>query len=481
MNKILKNNLIIIIVGVILLIAMAIFKFGLAQSTLVAITCLFIGLLLTIGIYLSKLQEERKAIAMLLLVSICGMIYSISVKGSSTAIISNYVILAMAASYFNCKIIKYYAIPTSILLLLIGIVMPASIEGPINPSITSAISKSALYALTSYVIYFATKRGEDMYKNSIEMIEKISKNREVTSQVAKDLGESVEQTAEEVNAISKQTDNVRVSALQMQEAIGSMTQAVVNVSEKIGDTVVAVDENYDLAKELDQRFAEVTNAVKEGNTGAVAVKTSLDEMGNTVGSAQEATNELLEEMSRITSILDDINSIAAQTNLLSLNASIEAARAGEHGRGFAVVANEIRSLSEESAKASDDIQNILMKLASTVEIVSERITAGSEAAKSGLDKMDGLMKLLLNIDQSANVAESVVQEEYNLINGLKQNFDSINGEIETLVATAEENDAMIISISENIVIQNEAIKTCSDEINKLEEITYQLTEEATRH
>ncbi|WP_310604620.1 methyl-accepting chemotaxis protein [Anaerosporobacter sp.] len=480
MKKILKRNLMIVVISIILLLVMTISKYGTSKESLIAVGCLGLGCILNLVNYFSKLDVEKKAIVMLGVTFLCVVLYTISVKGSSTAAVSIYVLLAIASSYFSCVIIKRFAIPATVILVIMAAVMPVTIEGPEGATILGAISKAVLFGVASVVIYLATKRGEDMYYKSVEMLDAISKNRELTTQTAIGLGNSLEQTAEEVHTMSKQADNVSMSAAQMQEAIGNMTQAVITVSEKIGDTVIAVDKNYDLANELDQRFKEVTNAVKEGNNGAISVKTSLDDMGKTVGSASEATSILLEEMGRITSILDEINSIASQTNLLSLNASIEAARAGEHGRGFAVVANEIRSLSEESAKASNNIHNILMKLASTVETVSDRITAGADAAKAGVGKMDGLMKLLENIEQSANVAEGVVLEEYQLINGIKQNFDIINGEIETLVTTSEENDAMITSISENIDVQNKAIDTCSDEISKLEQITHQLTEEASK-
>ena len=476
MKKILYRNLVIVVVSVLLLIVMTVAKYGISRQTALSIICLMLGLILSLVIYFCNLTLDKKAIGMLWIISACAITYSILIGGSSTAAVALYLTLAMAASYFSCKIVKLYFIPVGILLVIMGIVIPEAIEGPDGATILGAVSKGLLYIFSGYVIYLATKRGEDMVKESAQMLQDLSENKKVSAQIAMGLSNSLEQTTGEVHTMAREANHVQLSTEQMREAIGSMTQAVVTVNEKIGNVVVGVDKNYELASKLDERFNEVTCAVKEGNEGANNVKTSLDDMGKTALSAQEATGILLEEMSRITSILDEINSIASQTNLLSLNASIEAARAGEHGRGFAVVADEIRSLSEESSKASSNIHNIIVKLASTVELVSERTTAGAEAARIGVAKMDDLMKLLYNININANTAEDVVQEEYQLIHEIKQNFEVINGEIEALVSCSEENDAMVTSISENITIHNNAINNCSIELDKLEKITHQLTE-----
>lgn len=480
MKKLLYRNLIIVLISVLLLSAMTIPKYGLSRQTVISIICLMLGLILSVGLYFCKITMDKKAIGMLWNISVCAITYSIIIGGSSTAFVALFVTLAMAASYFSCKIVKLYFIPVGILLVIIGIVMPEAIEGPDGATILGAVSKGLLFTFTGYVIYHATKRGEDMVKDSEQMLQNLSENKKVLSHVALNLNDTLEQTVGEVHKVAREADHVNLSTEQMKEAVGSMTQAVVTVSEKIGDAVVTIDKNYELANDLDLRFKEVTSAVKEGNEGASSVKLSLDDMGKTVESAQEATGILLDDMSKITGILDEINSIASQTNLLSLNASIEAARAGEHGRGFAVVADEIRSLSEESAKASNNIHNIIEKLSSTVEVVSERTTAGANEARIGVTKMEELIKLLQNINLNTTAAEDVVQEEYQLINDIKQNFEVINGEIESLVACSEENDAMVVSISENIRTQNQAISNCSEELDKIKNIAHQLTEESTR-
>lgn len=184
----------------------------------------------------------------------------------------------------------------------------------------------------------------------------------------------------------------------------------------------------------------------------------------------------MNEMSKITSILEEINAIAAQTNLLSLNASIEAARAGEHGKGFAVVADEIRHLSEQSSEAADNIHKIINGLSGMTDEVSNRVNAGAESANDVVSKMDTLVNVLTGINDSTEVAHDLVREQYKVIESVRTAFDSVNSDIQTLVATSEENAAMISNISESIRQQEEAVSNVDDGIEHVLKLSGELKE-----
>ncbi|WP_409524131.1 methyl-accepting chemotaxis protein [Nitrincola sp. MINF-07-Sa-05] len=114
-------------------------------------------------------------------------------------------------------------------------------------------------------------------------------------------------------------------------------------------------------------------------------------------------SDMTQKMDGVISLLDDVKEIAAQTNLLSLNAAIEAARAGEAGRGFAVVADEVRKLSKKSDTFSDQITelttSVKQALEDAIRVVSKVVTTDTDAALESRERVSIMTSAMTQLNQ----------------------------------------------------------------------------------
>lgn len=477
MKKIHRTNLIIILFSILALAVTAYSKYGNTQSTLAAVITLGLGGITAIISYFARVRDEVKALGIILVTAICAIIYSGVVGGSSAAFVALYLALGMSTTYFNKRIILWFSVPVSVMLTAAAIINPTVIEGSDAPTIRGALIKCILYIFTAIILYTATRRGEGICSEVEKAADEAIRSKEQSDHIADQLVRSLEQGLENMGSITTSAEQVNTSSEQMQDAVESMTGSVVHVNEVVRDAAAVMEENANLSQELNQRFFKMDGAMKEGSREAEEVRESLNRMEASVSSANDAAKELLSEMDLIKDILNQINAIASQTSLLSLNASIEAARAGEHGRGFAVVAEEIRNLSEDSRKSSGSIQDIIAKLEKQVEVVSGKITLGANEAKAGLDKMEALVFALSNITDNAEQVRDVVHKESDMIEQVGKGFAEIGEEIETLVGVSEENQAMITTISETIDYQTRSIGKVSGELHKINDLAVVLKAE----
>ena len=468
MKKIHKSNWIIIMMCVVVLSGLAAAKYGMKIETILAITCLVTGGGFTSYFYFVVKDELKKAVGICMPGAIAALIYSVLVGGSSTAFVACFIIVAMCARYYNEKILMTTMIPIMLLTFIISIAFPKAIED--EGQLVGSLTKAILYTIEVFVFRRAIRVGENINKESIESISKVEKNMEKSSEIAIKLNATLIDNNYAINDLVNKSNDIEEDGIKIQKSFGGMNNAISKVNHSVEEVTDYIKINTKLATELSSSYKDVVDIVKEGINRIVITKQTVNEMEDTISQANEITNNLVENMSKIYSILEEINIISAQTNLLSLNASIEAARAGENGRGFAVVADEIRSLSEESTKASDNIKNIIEKLNKIVDDVASKIKEGAFIAKESYKEMDSITEVLDKINDASQIVENVINDENILVQNIKSEFEKIASEMVDVYSLSEKSVNSLDIIKNNIEQQNSSVHSLEDKMVQVGEL-----------
>lgn len=152
-------------------------------------------------------------------------------------------------------------------------------------------------------------------------------------------------------------ENLQKSANSMQSTAQSMSATADQSSALVSAVASAAEETSANVQTVSSGTEELSSSIEEIGRQVVASAQIAGKAVDEAGATDATMQGLAENAERISVVVDLIQTIASQTNLLALNATIEAARAGEAGRGFAVVASEVKSLANQTAKATDEIRS----------------------------------------------------------------------------------------------------------------------------
>ncbi len=260
------------------------------------------------------------------------------------------------------------------------------------------------------------------------------KQLEYSGQFEQDIGNAASAISEQTNILRQQTSN----SSQMANGMLSKTSEVAAASEQ---SAVAM-------REAAQTAAGLIRAIEDART---EVETASDVANRAAAQATlgvAATDTLSEQSQSIESILGLIREIAGQTNLLALNATIEAARAGDAGRGFAVVAQEVKSLANQTAQATDEI--------------AQKISAIQNATKASVESNASIRTTVDEVQQSAERIRRAMEDQAQTVTMITASVDET-----ALAADLMSNTISAIrSDTENVVSEITSLEQGFNEVNE---------------
>lgn len=171
----------------------------------------------------------------------------------------------------------------------------------------------------------------------------------------------------------------------------------------------AIQRVADSAKEANDVARNASETALKGGEAVERTVAGILQIRETVAETTRKVKRLAESSQEIAKIVGVISQIASRTNLLALNASIEAARAGESGRGFAVVADEVRQLADRAAKASKEIEQIVLQIQSETGAVMTAMEEGTQQVIDGTKRAEQAKRSLEDIIQVSSQIDTLVR------------------------------------------------------------------------
>ena len=276
---------------------------------------------------------------------------------------------------------------------------------------------------------------------------------------ASSINEGSGNVASNLESAYRSIQDISVKIRQMNDNIANQAEHAIDcghLSEELSHDISF------LTEQMQETTATVTKIVSAKEDGEEKMGVLVKKTGQSLESnrnIEQTITGLSQQIANINQIVDDIKTIAKQTQLLSLNASIEASRAGEHGLGFAVVAGEVNKLADQAAHSASEIANII----ATIEQKSaESVQSAASVLKIAREQSDVVAEVNLIFSNITGLIEQMhvyLENANRSVTTVDKNKDEMANNIRSVAETGEENRRSALEVNTYVESQVDIMKS----------------------
>jgi len=263
-----------------------------------------------------------------------------------------------------------------------------------------------------------------------EASERMAKG-DLTVAAGSSIGQGENEVASLERSFQRMAERLRAMVGQLQTGISSLSTSTAEIASTAKESAAAAAQQSVTVTEISTTMDEiqatshaaaqnaqdvVTSAERVAASGvdglkavdrATVIMTTIEER---VREIAERILQLSEQNKQIGEIVETVNDLSEQSNLLAVNASIEAAKAGEQGRGFAVVASEVRTLAEQSKRATQQIRGILADIQKATQTAVMSTEEGTKRAKDGMGAIKSVREVITDLARTLEDSSDRVRQ-----------------------------------------------------------------------
>lgn len=251
----------------------------------------------------------------------------------------------------------------------------------------------------------------------------------------------------ESTTVSDYSADLKHTSRAAEQSISSQMSRLTGAASALEQLLVSIEDISRNSENTNTKATEAEDASRLNSNRVSDTEAGIQAVSQNLQATSLQVKELSDQVTEISSITGVIQDVAAQTNLLALNAAIEAARAGEQGRGFAVVADEVRSLAETTTQSVDKISSMIAGIQDNAQATVTSMQASCEKTDTVVETTSVTKASIDSINEMTSVVQELVSDISRALSEQKTASNDLSSNVEYIASLAQENTDLMSNIS----------------------------------